>query len=253
MYVDGTANGGGIDLGSNEFNPAMPTITQPTCLVWAALPKVHAALYDQKLHNYYGNMCTGLTNPIVPPPPPPASATEVVTKVAIGVKHGARQGPFTGVGLSAKYGGMKTLTGYCPHCAFGGDPVNMATGNYLDSTVDLPSPYFGMSWGRWYNSLDNETTNAPDDGSTTGPLPRVPLQRGWSTSYSSHLALIPVDGLVWQVPAPVSGDISFIDSTGRLFLFRTSVDGGFVRAANLRADLVAVAGAPLRQRRGVAV
>ena len=90
----------------------------------------------------------------------------------------------------------------------------MVTGNYIDSAVDLPSVQYGMSWGRFYNSLYDDATMTPDNGSTTGATPRVPLARGWVHSFSSHLRLVPDGAGGYQVPYPGSGNITYVDATG---------------------------------------
>ena len=134
------------------------------------------------------------------------------------------------------------VAGKCTNCWFGADPINMVTGNYIDSAVDLPSVQYGMSWGRFYNSLYDDATMTPDNGSTTGATPRVPLARGWVHSFSSHLRLVPDGAGGYQVPYPGSGNITYVDATGRQYDLLAVAGGSFQRAKELRADLVAISG-----------
>lgn len=106
------------------------------------------------------------------------------------------------------------------------DPVNTATGNFLEHRVDLAAPagVYGLEWSRTYNSMDFAS---PEDPS----LGRVGvLGRGWVTPLDTSLraqgsALVlrgpdgrrvrfPASGGGWSVPAGMFATVSCDTGTG---------------------------------------
>jgi YD repeat-containing protein len=92
------------------------------------------------------------------------------------------------------------------------EPVNTATGNYVNQVTDLALPGRGLplAAGRTYNSLD----------ATSGPL-----GPGWSFSYAAHLTVNP------------DGSVTFSAEDGAQYLFVPDGSGGFVRPTATYTDL----------------
>ena len=68
---------------------------------------------------------------------------------------------------------MTYLKGYTDNCLYGGDPVNLSTGNFYYDKEDLTlRGILPISLHRYYNALDKE---------------RGSLGNGWSHSYETHL------------------------------------------------------------------
>jgi len=78
--------------------------------------------------------------------------------------------------LAQSFGTPNDICGHENGCAYGGDPINLATGNAVWQETDLlvPAPGLPFSWWRTYNSRDGRTGL---------------LGSGWSLSYDTHLDL----------------------------------------------------------------
>src|SRR5215831_10841906 len=98
------------------------------------------------------------------------------------------------------------------HSGYGvaGVGVNTATGNYTRTSLDLTFPSGLLNWTRTYNSLD----------STEGVL-----GRGWTTALSARLEVL------------TDGAVAFHDDDGRVLRFAADGAGGYLRPADLDADL----------------
>jgi RHS repeat-associated protein len=98
-----------------------------------------------------------------------------------------------------------------------GDPIDVATGNMVDTFTDLTSPTWvdGLDWSRTYNSMD--TTSAGG------------LGRGWSSSLYPTIQAMPGVG------------VTMVTAEGRNVTWATS-GSGFARPAEYPADLSVVAG-----------
>ena len=107
------------------------------------------------------------------------------------------------------------LFGRPRHSFYPGDPVNSATGNFIDATTDLVLPEHvpGMSLERSYNSLD----------ASSGVL-----GVGWS-----H----PFDG---RLTGEASGAVTYRAPDGRRVVFETDGAGGYVEPLEFPASLAAV-------------
>lgn len=104
------------------------------------------------------------------------------------------------------------LRGSRPSLGYAEDPVNTATGNYVESALDLdfPASTAGMEWSRTYNA------RSADIGA---------LGRGWTHVYESRIS---EDAL---------GNVSLVDHDGRLVRFARTTTGAFVRPVEFRATL----------------
>lgn len=104
--------------------------------------------------------------------------------------------------------------GQPPSAGWIGEPVNTATGNFVEPRTDLafPAQAGGLGWSRTYNSLDTAV-------GALGP--------GWTTSYSSSFASLP------------NGDAILVEPDGRRLLFAANGVGGWARPADFAGDAVA--------------
>ena len=101
----------------------------------------------------------------------------------------------------------QALMGPKTYCGYSADPVNVATGNYVFSKVDLklPGPGFGFSFERNYNAQD----------ASSGTSSATPLGYGWTHSYYVRLV---VDG---------SNNVTILWGDGRAETYNPDGNGGF--------------------------
>ncbi|MGK2958982.1 MAG: DUF6531 domain-containing protein, partial [Acidimicrobiales bacterium] len=95
--------------------------------------------------------------------------------------------------------------------AYASDPVNTATGNFIQEATDLSFPVSGLDLTRSYNSLDT----------TAGPL-----GQGWHFGFDTRVAEAP------------GGEVAFTDFDGRQVSFVPTGTGGYTRPEEFFADLV---------------
>ena len=95
---------------------------------------------------------------------------------------------------------------------FGGDPVELSSGNFTEDFVDLTfsEAVFGLGWVRSYNSLDERL-------GVMGP--------GWSTLVDSHALDVG------------SGDVEIREPNGRTVVFSDDGQGGYTRPPEFVGDL----------------
>lgn len=95
-----------------------------------------------------------------------------------------------------------------------GDPVNLSTGNMIDSYLDLTVPSKGipLSFERWYNSLE------PQDGR---------MGWGWSDTYSQRII------------AQDDGSLQFHDIDGHIWVYTPSDGSNYSRPAGSDLELTA--------------